>query len=189
MGSILDIRNPWRDNLIPASFRGARFHVEAHSLESGRRMVEHEFPKRDLPYAEDMGHKAISWSVRGYCIAYPLDVAGSDLYQRNYQIARDALYRVLADASAGVLQVQTMPPFTVWCQRFRLTEEEQKGGYCTFDMTFIEAGTEPYALEDTATALINKSQDLRNQILAQLAGQGTSGPAPPQLFLAPGQSA
>jgi prophage DNA circulation protein len=164
------IGNPWRDSLMPASFRGAEFHCEADSIEGGRRLVQHQFPKRDLNYCEDMGHQAFSWSVRGYCIVYPSNVAGSNLYQRDYRTARDALFQVLADGQAGVLQVPTLPPMNVWCQRFRLTEEEKLGGYCMFDMTFFEAGTETYALEDTRTTLINTSTALRDRIATQLSG-------------------
>jgi prophage DNA circulation protein len=169
MGSILDIRNPWRNNLIPASFRGVQFHCEANSLESGRRMVQHQFPKRDLPYAEDMGRRAVSWSVRGYCICYPMDLRDSLLYRIDYRIARDALMRVLADGQAGVLTVQTLPPFTVWCERYKLTEEEKFGGYCTFDMTFIEAGTQSFPLEDTATSASLAALAVRSRALVQLA--------------------
>jgi prophage DNA circulation protein len=174
MASILDISNPWRDQLIPAAFRGAQFHCEANSLESGRRMVQHQFPKRDAPYAEDMGHQAYVWSLRAYCICYPVNVTGSDLYQTDYRLARDALFQKLADGNPGVLQVQTLPPMTVWCQRFKLTEEEKFGGYCTFDCTFIEAGTEVYPLQDTATNVLNQAANLRNQIQAQLVAIETA---------------
>jgi prophage DNA circulation protein len=178
------IGNPWRDDLVPAAFRGAEFHCEANSLESGRRLVQHEFPKRDINYCEDMGHKAISWTVRGYLIVYPVDVTGSDLYQRDYRTARDALYRVLADGQAGVLQTPTYPPISVWCQRFRFTEEDKLGGYCTVDMTFFEAGTETYALQDTRTALINTSTDLRDRVVTQLIGVQTGVTTP--IALVPG---
>ena len=49
MGSIRDVHNVWRDNLVPASFRGAVFHVEASSRAGGRRTVVHEYPKRKTP--------------------------------------------------------------------------------------------------------------------------------------------
>jgi prophage DNA circulation protein len=185
MATILDIRNPWRDQLIPAAFRGATFHCEANSLEGGRRLVEHQFPKRDLPYCEDMGHQAYAWSLRAYCISYPLDIASNPLYTRDYRTARDLLFQKLADGNSGLLQVQTLPPMTVWCQRFKLTEEEKFGGYCTFDCTFLEAGVATYTLEDTATSVANAAADLRQRVQDQLAGVAAGqyqGPQPPQLF-------
>jgi prophage DNA circulation protein len=184
MASIWQIHAPWRDDLIPASFRGAQFHCEANSLESGRRMVQHEFPKRDTPYAEDMGHRAIVWSVRAYCICYPIDVAGSDLYQRDYRIARDALLKVLSDNQAGTLTVQTLPPFNVWCERFKLTEEEKYGGYCTFDCSFIESGAQTFPLfqPDTTTQALNAALALRSLVLVQLSQNIQTG----LLILPPG---
>jgi prophage DNA circulation protein len=168
--SIFEIPNTaWRDTLVPASFNGAQFHCEQHSLESGRRLVEHEFPKRDLPYAEDLGHRAITWEVRGYIIAYPFDVSNSVLYQRDYREGRDALMRELLKGGPFKLQVQTLPSLTVYCERFRLTEQEKLGGYCTFDMTFREMGTIPFSIENTRTSVILRSTELRDQILARMA--------------------
>ena len=60
--------SPWRARLLPAHFDGRMFHVEAGSQEGGRRIVTHEFPKKDLPYSEDMGRKATEYAVRGYLI-------------------------------------------------------------------------------------------------------------------------
>src|SRR5262249_60636117 len=74
MSTITDIHNPWRDALKPASFRGAYFHVEAGSKDNGRRIVMHEDPKKEICYAEDMGRRAKSFTVRAYCIQFPVDV-------------------------------------------------------------------------------------------------------------------
>jgi prophage DNA circulation protein len=168
--SIFEIPNTaWRDTLVPASFNGAPFHCEQYSVESGRRLIEHEFPKRDLPYAEDMGHRAMSWEVRGYIIAFPINVRNSLLYQRDYRNARDALVRELLKGGPFTLQVQTLPSMTVYCERFRLGEQEKVGGYCTFDMTFREAGTIPFALQDSRTSILMRSTELRDQILARMA--------------------
>jgi hypothetical protein len=118
-----------------------------------------------------MGHKAISWSVRGYCITYPIDVGQNVLYRRDYRIARDELVRQLDAGQPGTLQVQTMPSLQVWCERYRLTEEEKLGGYCVFDMQFIEAGTGTFVFDSTRNQLISSSENLRSLILQQLSGQ------------------
>ena len=73
----------WRQYLKPAMFRNARFHVETGVRESGRRVVNHEFPKRDVPYAEDMGRRARELTVRGYIIVYPND-GSQTLKKKNY---------------------------------------------------------------------------------------------------------
>jgi prophage DNA circulation protein len=51
MTTIKDIHLPFRDDWVTASFRSAPFFCEANSRDSGRRTVEHEFPKKELPYA------------------------------------------------------------------------------------------------------------------------------------------
>jgi len=170
--SIMQIPNTaWRDTLVPASLNGANFHCEQYSVESGRRLVQHEFPKRDLPFCEDLGHRALTWDVRGYIIAFPYNIQGSDLYQRDYRTARDALIIQLEAGGPYWLQVQTLPPYRVLCERFRLTETEKLGGYCTFDMSFREAGDvtgSTAGLGNPNTVLANTSSALRSQVLNRL---------------------
>jgi prophage DNA circulation protein len=181
MGSIFDIPNTaWRDSLVPASFRSVPFHCETVSLESGRRIVMHEFPKKDLPYAEDMGKHAHGWTVRGYIIAFPINAGG--LYNRDYRIARDALSSVLEQGQPGYLQMPTMAPMYVYCQRWRLTEEEKFGGYCSFDMVFVEYGLADYqTTANTQAALATSSQVMRQIAVNQLGGGQIYQASPAQL--------
>lgn len=168
--SIMQIPNTaWRDTLVPASLNGATFHCEQYSVESGRRLIEHEFPKRNMPYCEDMGHRALTWEVRGYIIAFPHNVNGAYLYSRDYRIGRDALIVQLENGGPYYLQMQTLPPYKVLCERYRLTETEKLGGYCTFDMTFREAGDDPtVGLGNPLTVVVNTSTALRNQVQSRL---------------------
>jgi prophage DNA circulation protein len=171
VASIRDNHLPFRDALLPASFRGAFFHVEAGARENGRRIVVHEFPKRELPYAEDMGRQAISFTVRGYCITYPRDDE-SPLYRRDYRIARDLLMAELEKEGDGVLQLPTLPRMRVVCQRYRLTEEEKAGGYCSFDMSFVEFGVSPFRpITSSRDALVQQSANLRQRVIAAMSGQ------------------
>jgi prophage DNA circulation protein len=170
MTTIRNIHVPWRDDLQPASFRGALFHVEAGAKESGRRIVVHEFPKRELPYSEDMGRRAMQFSVRGYCITFPLDT-GIPLYGRDYRIARDALIDQLETEGVGVLQLPTLSPFTVVCPRYQWSEEEGTGGYCVFDMTFVEAGTSPSTPQlSSSNNLKAASLNMKGRVLTVMTG-------------------
>lgn len=174
MAVITDIPNTkWRDELLPATFRAAQFHCEANAWEGGRRIIEHEFPKRDLPYAEDMGRRAISFTVRGYCIAYPFNVEGGDgLYQRDYRPARDALQRALDSGEPGILQMPSMRAMWVVCPRYRLQEEERRGGYCVFEMEFQEYGFEPPRVTvNPSVQAINRAEALRQRIVIIMAGK------------------
>lgn len=141
----------WRKYLRPAKFRNVRFHVDTSSRESGRRVVTHEFPKRDVPYAEDMGRRAREITVRGYLIVYPAtsqnslaNPSSSPLRQANYIPQRDKLIEALESTDGPAdLQLPTLGVLNVMCTRYRVTEEEKYGGYCVFDMTFVEFGQAP----------------------------------------------
>lgn len=158
MATILDLPSAWRKDLQPASFRGVKFHCEAGARESGRRTVTHEFPKKDLPYSEDMGRRAIEFTVRGYIIVYPKELQGPglELFSKNYIPQRDRLAAALEKEGPGELQLPTSMPLKVVCQRYRLTEESKLGGYCTFDMTFTEFGLAPNAPRQNAAAQLNE---------------------------------
>jgi prophage DNA circulation protein len=174
-GEITSIPNTiWRDQYMPATFKGARFHCEANAIESGRRIVQHEFPKKELPWAEDMGRAAASFTIRGYCIAYPFDA--DEFWQRDYRTARNRLAKALNELGAGMLELPTYRPLMVVCMRYRLTEEERFGGYCVFDMTFTEQGVDPQQYvpgADTAGQVGDASEALRNQVQRTLAPPST----------------
>ena len=162
---------PWRDALLPASFRGAFFHVEAGSKESGRRIVVHEFPKKDVPYSEDMGRRARQFTVRGYCITFPVET-GVPNYSNDYRIARDNLILALESSDGpGVLQLPTIAPISVVNPQYRWTEEERLGGYCTFDMTFVEYGV-PTTIPMTSSRdqMITYSNLMKDRIQTVMTG-------------------
>lgn len=174
MATIRDLPgNTWRDNLLPAHFDGKVFHVDSGARDSGRRIVVHEFPKKEDPYSEDMGKKAVTFAVRGYCIVYPHEAGSPNfLYRRDYRLARDALQARLETGGPGVLQLPTLAPMKVKCQRYRLTEEDKLGGYCVFDMQFVEAGVQPFMPRtDTAANLQAQSDVLRAQVASIWAAQ------------------
>lgn len=168
MSRITDIDVPWRKKLLPASFRNAGFHVEAGSKENGRRIVVHEFPKKELPYSEDMGRTAIAFTVRAYCITYPRDLA-SPLYRRDYTIARDLLLAELEKEGDGILQLPLLPPMRVVCNRYRLTEEQKSGGFCVFDMSFVEFGASPFMPQTSSRdGLETSAARLRDRVVANM---------------------
>src|SRR4051812_26581932 len=88
-----DIKNPWRDKWLQAQFRGARFFVENGVMAGGRRTALHEYPKRNVPYAEDMGKAANKFVVQGYLIG------------PNYLNDKDALIDALEKDGPGMLRL------------------------------------------------------------------------------------
>lgn len=159
MSQISDIRNPWRDILLSeqASFAGVMFHVESGGRSSGRRTVVHEYPKRDLPYAEDMGRHALRFQLTGYLIYRP----GNPMYE--YTSQRTRLYTALEKSDADMLRHPVFYPggILVMCERFSMTESRERGGYTQFDMQFVEAGSpgNPASAPDTKSNVKNRSDD------------------------------
>jgi prophage DNA circulation protein len=121
---------PWRMALVPASFGGVQYHVEQQARSGGRRVVLHEYPKRDTPYAEDMGRAATHYQITGYLIG------------PNYHLAKRALMRVLDSPEGSTLiDPYLVTPLTCICERYSVTETRERGGYCAFDMQFTEVGS------------------------------------------------
>jgi prophage DNA circulation protein len=180
MSTIRDIHLPFRDSWIPASYKGALFFAEATSRDNGRRIITHEFPKKDLPYSEDMGRRAKVFTIRAYCITYPitLDGANGGLFNQDYRVVRDTLLNALESQGPGTLVFSTgLPQENVVVTRYRLTEEDRFGGYCTFDIEFAEYGLPPQYLtpsQNTNQALNTAADTLRAQ-----AAAGMAGPDPP----------
>lgn len=186
VAAITDIsKTIWRDELMPAYFDRCMFHVESGARESGRRIVVHEFPKRDLPYAEDMGRSAIQFAVRAYCIVYPRDVDPEmPIYMRDYRIARNMLQDRLDAGGAGTLQLPTFRPVRVVCQHYRMLEEEKFGGYVVFDIQFVEVGAPPFRpVEDTEENMIARSKQLQARVQEKLARPHTPASALPRPVL------
>lgn len=120
-----------RRDLQPASYNGVTFHIENNTRASGRRVALHEFPKRDIPYAEDMGRKARRFSIVAYVI-------GLDFRQR-----RDALIEQLEAEGNGQLYLPTDQTFDdkkVVVEGYSVSEKREQGYYAEFEITFIEAG-------------------------------------------------
>lgn len=127
----------WRDLLRPASFRGARFHVDIGARSSGRRVAVHEFPHRDDPYAEDLGRRARQFSVTAYCVG-PF-----------YLDDRDALVEALEEEGSGLYIHPSQGEFEVMVGAYSTVEKRDKGGYAEFDITFLEAGNaSPFTIVD-----------------------------------------
>jgi len=179
------VANQWRHDLMPASFRNAYFHVQVGAKENGRRIVLHEFPKREEPYSEDMGRIAFAFTVRGYCVCYPFDA--NELFNTDYRISRDLLLAELEREGSGVLQLPTLPPMDVVCRGYRLTEEDRLGGYCAFDMQFVEQGKSPFApersteqtVEDVAQSLEDRAVDVMSGIYENIPGFAGASPDAP----------
>jgi hypothetical protein len=147
--------NPnWRKRLRMASFKNAPFYVEQQGRSSGRRLVIFEYPKRDMPFTEDMGRVALRYQMTGYLIQAPGGggAGQSNLYNgmdRDYDVARDRLETVLLAPNPGVLKDPFNPRLQLngyngnlqfYCEKYSIVEAREKGGFAIVEMSFVEAG-------------------------------------------------
>jgi prophage DNA circulation protein len=129
----------WKDDLLPASFRGAEFFYRDVGREGGRRLVNHEFPLRDENFLEDLGKRAKVHRIQAY-------VLGND-----YMAARDALEAALEEEGSGTFVHPLKGNLTVGCPSFTLTERDEEGGIAFFEIVFVEAGSQPSPTSTTST--------------------------------------
>jgi DNA circularisation protein N-terminus len=160
----------WRTRLRRATFKGVPFYVEQQGRSSGRRVVTFEYPKRDIPYVEDMGRHAIRYQMTGYLIQAPGNPSGVQAGQinyrgpmpRDYDIARDMLESALMAPGPGVLE-DPYDPALAWtgyegkqvlfyCERYSIIEQRERGGFCQIEMSFVEAGIPGNSVTDQYTA-------------------------------------
>jgi hypothetical protein len=193
LSSVGPYKFAWRQRLRMASFKSAPFYVEQQGRSSGRRTVLHQYPKRDLPYAEDMGREALRYQITGYLIQAPTNPASSrptDLnylgMDRDYDVARDFLESKLMEKSPGRL----LDPYNPWlgsltgypgqgpllfmCERYTIIESRQKGGFCQLEMAFVEAGipgSSNAPMISTAVIVANAANAAVRAAANQLDGQ------------------
>lgn len=121
----------WRDNLLPASFRGVSFFVESESEEFGPAYQVHQYPLRTRPYTEYLGGAAQQWRMG-------LFVLGEDYMQQ-----RDALRTALATPGPGTLVHPKLGRLEVVAIEPRRSENTREGGMARFDVTFCIYGGLP----------------------------------------------
>jgi len=147
----------WRQNLRRAAFRGVRFHTMDRDLESGRRIQNHEFPKRNSNFPEDMGKATREFSVDAYVI-------GDD-----YMAQRNRLLQAAEREGPGQYVDHWGISQKVVCRKVRVLETSQEGRFCKIRLDFIEAGgpAGPMSMPATASLLASAAGGLVAASIAQ----------------------
>lgn len=114
----------WRDQMLPASFRGINFLIPQASVPVGMKVQLHEFPQRDEPYAEQMGkqaqvHRLVCWII------------GDDCFER-----RDKFMEAVQTPGAGELVHPWLGRMQVKAGEAELTHDFKQGGMAAFAVTF-----------------------------------------------------
>ncbi len=146
----------WIDRLQPASFRGVKFLWEQVDISGGRRVVIHEYPFQDDPYAEDMGLKAAEFKLNAYLI-------GSDYDQQAIGFQK-ALDQKGAGELVTPLQGAMQAQLTTWTR----TDTTAQGGIARFQLTFIRTGAVRYP--QAATNPVSSLLDRRSSLLGMIVG-------------------
>jgi prophage DNA circulation protein len=149
----------WRANLRRAAFRGVEFHTADRDFESGRRIENHEFPKRNSNFPEDMGKATREFSVDAY-------VVGDD-----YMARRNRLIKVCEQEGPGQYVDHWGLSQRVVCRKVRVIETSQEGRFCKLRLDFIEAGggAAPFALPATAPLLTEAAGGLVSAVMGMFA--------------------
>lgn len=134
----------WKGRLLPASFRGVPFFVEAHDLKGGRNAVNHEPADRDNTFAEDIGRKGKVFTLEAHVLG------------DNYFFIRDGLIAAMDTKDSGFLVHPYLGVKEVQPEGFTVKESTDEGRICRISMTFIEAGekSSPLALLDKITGFV-----------------------------------
>ncbi|MEX1056772.1 MAG: DNA circularization N-terminal domain-containing protein, partial [Natronospirillum sp.] len=130
--------------------------VERSDTTGGRRWLIHEYPRRDKPYAEDMGRAKREWRLQ-------LFVAGED-----YDLERDRLIKAVDAPGAATLVHPYLGTVRAVAMEPRWNESTRDGGICTFQITFVEAGGEalPVVQVDTQRRAVTRAAAARQAVEA-----------------------
>ncbi|WP_197488238.1 DNA circularization protein [Bordetella ansorpii] len=134
---------------VGASFRGVPFRTTDSDTGVGRRNELHEYPLRDVPFADDLGRRARQFQITGY-------VLGEDYLQQ-----RDALIAALEAYGPGEL---IHPRYgmlnVVVIGQVSIRESSAEGGVARFSITFAEAGENTFPQEASSTqGLVHDAAD------------------------------
>lgn len=147
----------WLDRLQSASWRGYKFLWEQVEIGGGRRVIIHEYPFQDDPYAEDMGLKAQEFRLNAYLIG------------ASYDQQALAFQKLLDQKGAGELitplQGSMQAQLTAWSR----TDTTAQGGIARFQLTFTRTGAVRYPV--AAANPIGNLLQRRTQLQSQIGGQ------------------
>lgn len=151
----------WRDELQPASFRGAAFHVRGSEATVGRRTASHEFPGKDVPYVEDLGRRGREFTLDAF-------VLGTDVIRD-----RDALIEAIEAAGAGELVHPYRGRMMVAVPSGRWMQATDEGGLVRFSITFQETSeaVQPAVRADTQAGVEVAAEEAETEIQSVFADE------------------
>lgn len=123
-----------------ASWRGIRFNVLNAETEFGRRVVTHEFVKRDKPQLEDMGRRSRTYKFSGF-----VGLTSSNGF--NSWTQRDRIIAACEEKGLGVLIHPMFGQLEGMMASVKVSEQTSKnGGMVRLDFEFLEGGDAEYSI-------------------------------------------
>jgi len=129
-----------RADMQQGMYRDIPFGVRSQDTDGGRRVVNHEYPGRDEPWAEDLGRKARTHNLE-------MILVGSD-----YMVRRDKLVAALEEGGVATLVHPWLGRMQVQMGTYRLRESTREGGQAIITVTYHEAGRSQFPNQTVDTA-------------------------------------
>lgn len=145
----------WRDDMLPASFRGIKFLIEQAAVPVGRKGQLHEYPQRDEPFFESLGKQSQVHKVSAYVI-------GDDCFER-----RDKLLEALEKEGPGELVHPWLGRMLVDVGECDLTHSRTEGGMARLELTFYPSKPRkfPTGTANTQQQVVKSSESLLSSAL------------------------
>lgn len=147
----------WRDELLPASFRGISFLIPQATVPVGMKGQLHEFPQRDEPYFEQLGkqsqvHRLTVWII------------GDDCFER-----RDKFLDAIQKPGSGELVHPWLGRLQVKAGEAEMTHDFQQGGMVSLLVTFYPDTPLkfPVARVNTQQQVVKASESMWDSALAR----------------------
>jgi prophage DNA circulation protein len=163
---MLTIPTPWQLTLLPASWRGFPFGVLETSTRGGRRVADHQYPFRDIPWREDLGRRGRSLPITGFVVG---DVAGLLALQ---------LMSALEVKGPGMLVHPVYGPMLLQVAEFETSERWDNGRVIEFRFLFLEPGALSYPTTPADTQAQTASATAQGNADASTQYQSTTGQQP-----------
>ncbi len=145
----------WEASLWPASYMGVPFWIEKDDEDGGKRLHRVEFPNRDTPYIQDLGAKAVDFTVKAYLIGDTSDVDST------------ALVQMFLAQGPGPLSLPIQGIVNARLHNYKRQRERDKMGLVSFDLVFMQDGA---ATAVTSTGYLGQLVFDAGSALASAAG-------------------
>ncbi|HZV09450.1 MAG TPA: DNA circularization N-terminal domain-containing protein, partial [Novosphingobium sp.] len=133
--------------VAPASWRGISFAVTSTETNGGRRVALHQYPGKEVGWAEDMGRQAERYVLRGFVVDGDVTFGGAAI-----ALQRAQLVSACEKKGTGTLVHPTMGSLTVMLERWSIGEGLEASNYSEVSLEFIASGQQAYPTSTAAAA-------------------------------------